>query len=60
YNFPEFKGLKRKVTSSDWGYGDIREHHKWWMRHFPKTQGQHNGIYHNWWHYIADPNHVLS
>jgi hypothetical protein len=59
YNFPDFKGLRRKVTSSDWGYGDIREHHKWWMKHFPKTEGQQNGIYHNWWHYIADPNHVL-
>jgi len=58
YNFPDFKGLKRKVTSSDWGWGDIREHHKWWMKHFPKAGGQQNGIYHNWWHYIADPNHT--
>jgi len=58
YNFPDFKGLKRKVTSADWGGGDIRKHHVWWMSHFPKTKGSRNGISHNWWQYIADPNNV--
>jgi hypothetical protein len=57
-NFPNFKGVTRKVTAAEWGYGDIRKHHIWWMKHFPKTKGQANGIYHNWWQYIADPNHV--
>lgn len=58
YNFPDFKGLTRKVTAAEWGYGDIRKHHIWWMKHFPKTKGQQNGIHHNWWQYIANPNHV--
>jgi hypothetical protein len=58
YNFPDFKGLRRKVTAADWGYGDIREHHKWWLKHFPKINGSKNGIYHNWWQYIANPNIV--
>ncbi|HEU0292540.1 MAG TPA: hypothetical protein VFR47_07375 [Anaerolineales bacterium] len=58
YNFPDFKGLTRKVTAAEWGYGDIRKHHIWWMKHFPKTKGQRNGIHHNWWQYIANPNHV--
>ena len=58
YNFPNFKGVTRKVTSADWGYGDIREHHKWWLKHFPKINGNKNGIAYNWWQYIANPNNV--
>jgi hypothetical protein len=58
YNFPDFKGLTRKVTAAEWGYGDIRKHHLWWMQHFPRTGGQRNGISHNWWQYIANPNLV--
>lgn len=58
YNFPDFKGVVRPVTAADWGGGDIRKHHIWWMKHFPKTGGQWNGIRNNWWQYIADPNQV--
>ena len=58
YNLPDFKGVTRKVTASDWGNGDTREHHKWWLSHFPKIKGQKNGIYHNWWQYIMNPNNV--
>jgi hypothetical protein len=57
-NFPNFKGDVRPVTSADWGHGDIREHHKWWFRHLPKAAGSRNGIRHNWWQYVMDPNHV--
>ena len=57
-NFPIFKDVTRPVTSADWGYGDIREHHKWWMSHFPKVVGRRNGISNNWWQYIANPNNV--
>jgi hypothetical protein len=59
YNFPDFKGLTRMVTSADWGHGDIREHHKWWLNHFPKTAGRRNGIHNNWWQYIMNPSNVL-
>lgn len=58
YNFPDFKGAVREVTSAEWGGGDIRKHHVWWMTHFPKTMGRRNGVYNNWWQYIADPNNV--
>jgi hypothetical protein len=57
-NFPNFKGVTRRVTASDWGNGDIRKHHVWWMTHFPKTSGRKNGIHHNWWQYIMNPNNV--
>jgi len=59
HNFPNFKGVTRKVTAADWGNGDIREHHKWWMSHFPKIKGSKNGIDYNWWQYIANPNNVV-
>jgi hypothetical protein len=58
YNFPNFQGLTRKVTARDWGSGDIRKHHVWWLSHFPKISGEQNGISYNWWQYIADPNRV--
>ncbi len=59
YNFPDFKGVTRKVTAADWGNGDTREHHKWWLNHFPKVAGRRNGIHHNWWQYIINPNNVI-
>jgi hypothetical protein len=58
YNFPNFKGVTRTVSASDWGNGDTREHHKWWLKHLPKTAGRKNGIHNNWWQYIMNPNHV--
>ena len=57
-NFPDLKGEVRTVTAADWGYGDIREHHRWWFRHLPKVAGSKNGIAHNWWQYVMNPNHV--
>ena len=62
YNFPHFKGGEfiRDVSAADWGRGDIREHHKWWLKHFPKTAGRINGIHNNWWQYVMNPNHVNS
>jgi hypothetical protein len=57
-NFPNFKGDVRTVTSADWGYGDTREHHRWWFNHLPKVGGSKNGIQNNWWYYVMDPNHV--
>lgn len=57
-NFPNFKGITREVNCEEWGNGDMREHHKWWFKHLPNTEGQINGILNNWWYYLADPNRV--
>ncbi len=57
-NFPNFAGDIRNVTSAEWGSGDTRLHHQWWMKHFPHVAGRQNGIVHNWWQYIIDPNKV--
>jgi len=58
YNFPDLSGDPRTVTCAEWGNGDIREHHRWWFRHFPHLKGESNGIAWNWWQYVIDPNTV--
>lgn len=58
-NFPNFKGDVRTVGPSEWGGGDIRAHHKWWFKHFPRVAGRRNGIHNNWWHYVAAPQNVI-
>jgi hypothetical protein len=58
FNFPNFTGATRLVSAAEWGNGDIRLHHKWWLRHFPHVAGATNGISSNWWNYVADPNLV--
>lgn len=57
-NFPDFKGDIRDVTASEWGNGDIRLHHQWWLRHIPHVAGRQNGIHNNWWQYIINPQNV--
>lgn len=57
-NFPNLTGEGRMVNSTDWGNGDIRAHHKWWFERFPAVMGETNGISHNWWEYVLDPNKI--
>jgi hypothetical protein len=58
YRFPAFTGTQRTVTAEEWGNGDIRSHHVWWMKHIPHVAGRTSGVHNNWWQYIADPNLV--
>lgn len=57
-NFPDLGGDPRVVTCAEWGKGDIREHHRWWMRRFPHVVGESGGVSWNWWEYVIDPNRV--
>ena len=41
--YPNLTGRKKKVTAADWGGGDIREHHLWWFRRFPRAKGRTKG-----------------
>jgi len=60
YQFPNLPDPPnyRTMTAQDWGGGDIRAHHKWWLKHLPRVAGRTNGISNNWWKYIIDPNNV--
>lgn len=57
-NYPNLKGIPRQVNAQEWGNGDPREYHRWWLRHIPKFGGRLNGIANNWWQYLLDPNRV--
>ena len=56
YSFPLLTGEPRVVTSAEWGHGDTRAHHRWWLQHLPHFVGQTDGVSWNWWEYIIDPN----
>jgi hypothetical protein len=56
YNFPNFKNDVRQVNAGEWGNGDIRAMHSWWLKHLPKVAGRTSGVANNWWQYILDPN----
>jgi len=53
-----FKEDVRQVNADEWGNGDTRILHKWWLRHLPKVAGRTSGVANNWWQYIMDPNLV--
>jgi hypothetical protein len=55
-NYPDLTGARRLVDCRDWGYGEIRAHHRWWLSHLPKAAGRREGLLNNWWAYIADFN----
>jgi hypothetical protein len=57
-NFPDFQGDIRDVTARDWGGGDIRAHHTWWLKHIPHAAGRQNGVHNNWWQYMINPQNV--
>ena len=55
YSFPNLQNDVRPVNTLEWGNGDIRAHHKWWLKHLPRAAGQTDGIANNWWQYILLP-----
>lgn len=56
--FPDLSAPPRTVTCQEWGGGDMRAHHRWWLGHLPRADGQAGGYRHNWWPYLLAPNCV--
>jgi len=56
--FPELPGHARRVDCREWGGGDMRLHHLWWLSHLPHVSGETFGVSNNWWSYVIDPNLV--
>lgn len=54
--FPNLAGERRLVNREEWGGGNIRAHHRWWLRHLPHAEGRTDGILNNWWAYAVDFN----
>ena len=59
-SFPSLTGARRMVDCRDWGNGDMRLHHLWWLERLPHAEGQTDGILNNWWTYVVDPNTVQN
>jgi hypothetical protein len=58
HSFPELPGRARTVDFAEWGGGDMRLHHLWWLRHLPHVAGETYGVSNNWWQYVANVNLV--
>jgi hypothetical protein len=50
----------RLVDCREWGNGDMRAHHVWWLQHLPHTPAMRDGVWGDWWRYCIDPNTVVS
>ncbi|MDA0699272.1 MAG: hypothetical protein O3B16_05465, partial [Chloroflexi bacterium] len=59
-NFPQLAGEARPMNCTDWGGGDIRAHHLWWLQRLPHTTGSSAQVSHNWWEYIMRPERVAG
>lgn len=57
-NFPKRTGARKMVDCRNWGNGDIRLHHLWWLERLPHVRGKTDDIRNNWWVYVIDPNKV--
>ena len=55
-DFPHLTGQRRRVHCSEWGDGDTRAHHCWWLQHLPRSPGRTDDKLNNWWAYVADFN----
>lgn len=51
YAFPDLSGAPRPMNCTEWGNGDTRAHHLWWLNHMPRVAGATDGVSHNWWRY---------
>lgn len=57
-SFPDLSAAPVLVDHHEWGGGDMRLHHLWWLGKFPHISGSADGIAFNWWKYVADPNQI--
>ncbi len=59
YNFPDLSAPPRLMDASEWGGGDTRLHHRWWLAHLPRADGATDGVLNNWWAYVLRPDQYL-
>jgi hypothetical protein len=52
--YPHLTGQRRQVNCQEWGNGDTRAHHRWWLQHLPHAEGRSDGKLNNWWAYATD------
>ena len=57
-SFPNLNAAALPADARDWGRGDIRAHHVWWLSLFPHIRGESDGVAWNWWRCVVDPNEI--
>ncbi len=55
YHFPDLSMPARTMRAAEWGSGDMRLHHLWWLEHLPRAPGLTDGVFNNWWRYLLRP-----
>jgi hypothetical protein len=55
YSFPDLSRPPREMRAVEWGGGDMRGHHLWWLDHLPRIEGETDGVRNNWWAYVLRP-----
>lgn len=55
YRFPDLSGPPRELRAAEWGGGNMRLHHLWWLEHLPRVAGTTDGVLNNWWRYLLHP-----
>jgi hypothetical protein len=53
-SYPHGEWQPRLVDCREWGGGDIRAHHRWWLAHLPRGEGETRGVRNNWWSYVVE------
>lgn len=59
YAFPDLSAPPREMRAAEWGGGDMRAHHLWWLDHLPRVPGSTDGVLNNWWEYVLRPDRAL-
>lgn len=59
YRFPDLSAPPRPMGPAEWGGGDMRLHHLWWLDHLPRIAGETDGVLNNWWAYLLRPDRFL-
>lgn len=52
YSFPDLSAPPREMRAAEWGGGDMRLHHLWWLDHMPRAAGETDDVRNNWWEYV--------
>lgn len=60
YSFPDLSAPPRMMDASEWGGGDMRLHHLWWLAHLPHAPGETDGVLNNWWSYVLRPDLIAD
>lgn len=59
YTYPDLSAPPRELRAAEWGGGDMRLHHLWWLDHLPRAAGSTDGVLNSWWQYALQPDRYL-